>query len=68
MRNCKDMISAAEFARRVRFSSNYIYTLIKSGKLTPRVSFTGRKYFLEEDVIAFLKGEKVPVDGISLGE
>lgn len=52
------MIILKQFAKMVGISPEYLSRLIKAGKVVPRETATGRKYFLEEDVEAFLNGKK----------
>lgn len=55
----ENILTITEFAKKVGYTREYVSKLISKGKLKPRKTITGKKYFLEEDVTLFWNnGEK----------
>ena len=57
-------ITIKRFAKLIGYSETHVHRLIKEGKITPRVSAIGKKYFYFSDFLndkkssLFNKGEK----------
>lgn len=51
-------ITIKRFAKLIGYSETHVHRLIKEGKITPRISAIGKKYFYFSDVDAFLNDKQ----------